>query len=135
MITVLLVAGVYFSSNNRVTSDSLRAQLPVPASIEEMGGLPTVTSLIEPESSLLVETSDAGSLEIGTTPQVEGVISEEAAIDVDERNDEQVVDSDINSVPVTASTGFNVATVMIIGASFMAGSLGLMIAPVVAARG
>lgn len=139
IVLILLGTGVYYTGNQSerdAVRNSLGAALPDQVAVTEVPGLPVVTDSSAPDSQLNETDNEVTSTDIlAAGPQVEGIITKEAAIDIKAENDSQVETDDIVAVPSTAQTGAQISTWIFIGASLLTGSLGLLIAPTVAVRG
>lgn len=139
IVLILLGTGVYYTGNQSerdAVRNSLRAALPDQVAVTEVPSLPVVTESAAPEGQLNEAENEVTSTDVlAADPQVEGIITEEAAIDVNTTNDGQAETDDIVAVPLTAQTGAQISTWIVIGASLLTGGLGLLIAPTVAVRG
>ena len=139
IVVVLLGAGVYFSDQNGdMPRSNLKAALPPPAAVVEMRSLNDASTVLAPEvspSEMIASPINNAIISISTQPHVEGMITEEAAFDVVEVKSVQENINEVAAVPITAQTGTGNLVWFVMGASLLTGSLGLLIAPTVVARG
>ena len=139
IVSILLGVGVYYTGNESERiglRNNLRVALPEPVEVKEAAALPVVSESATPEILVSEKKNDVNNADVlAPEPQIEGIITEEAAIDVKTENDNLVKNDDILAVPLTAQTGAQLSTWIVIGASLVTGSLGLVIFPTVVARG
>lgn len=137
IILIGLGTSMYYSGDEgKALRNNLRAALPEPVEVREAASLPVVLESAAPESVLSETENDVTNNGIlAAQPQVEGIITEEAAIDMKTVDGSLVETNDIVAVPLTAKTGTQIGTWIVIGASLLTGSLGLIIFPTAVARG
>ena len=137
IVVVLLGAGVYYSDQDGdMLRSNLKAALPAPAAVVEMRSINDASPVLEPEvTPSMIVASPINSAMISTQPNVEGMITEEAAFDVVKVKSVQENTNEVAAVPLTAQTGTGNVVWFVIGASLLTGSLGLLIAPTAVARG
>jgi len=137
IVLALLGAVVYYSdTDSGILRRNLRAALPLPAGVIEMTSLddPSLVAVSEVNPDEMVDAPISSAI-ISAQPNVEGMITEEAAFDVVDNKSGQKKIDDVMAVPPTAQTGPGNLVWFVIGASLLTGILGLMIAPTVVARG